>query len=88
MDVYINKTRRAIAIGGVLLVPGKKCQLKDVDKLKRLYPRFAELLEKGDIVEATKADTEPVRTPVNEKKGPAVEGTTEEPKAVSRRKRV
>ena len=89
MSAYINKTSRAIAIGGVLLVPGKKCQLKDVDKLKKLYPRFSELIAKGEVVEATKTITAPVSPAEAPQAPPAVEGgTNTEPKAVSRRKRV
>lgn len=86
MDVFINKTSRAITVGGVLLVPGKKCQLKDVDKLKKLYPRFAELLEQGDIAAAIK--DEPVKAPEYEAQPQqTADVATEEPKSV-RRKRV
>ena len=88
MSAYINKTSRAIAVGGTLLGPGKECKLDDINKLKELYPRFAELLDKGDVVEATKAVTAPVAASEAVQEATAVESKGEVSKPVSRRKRV
>ena len=83
MAKLVNKTNRAIAVDGLMLVPGKAQQVKDVKKLTAKYPRLAELFETGDIVEA---ESKTVDTKVTEEK--KSEETEEEvSRPIGRRKR-
>ena len=53
MSNLINNTKRVIVVDGVMLVPGKVQQVKDVKKLTAKYPRLAELIESGEVAENT-----------------------------------
>ncbi len=87
MDVFVNKTNRAIVIGGNLLVPGKQCCIEHANKLKSLYPRFAEMLDKGDIIPYTKDAGAPKNEERFEVESEVATGD-DEPKSIPRRKRV
>lgn len=86
MDVFVNTTSRAIVVGGNLLVPGKQCRIEHVSKLKALYPRFAEMLDKGDIAPYTKSTTAEDTKSYFEAEPEAAPDSDEKP--VPRRKRV
>lgn len=87
MDVFINKTNRAIVIGGNLLVPGVRCRIEHANKLKSLYPRFAEMLDKGDIAPYTKDAGAQKNEERSEVESEVATGD-DEPKPIPRRKRV
>ena len=87
MGIFVNKTSRAIVIGGHLLVPGERRRIDNAGKLKALYPRFAEMLDKGDIVSySTKDASESLKNDSFEVKTETA--ADDEPKPIQRRKRV
>lgn len=83
MASLVNKTSRVIVVGEYMLVPGKAQQVKDVKKLATRFPRFGEMLEAGEIVEAGSkaADTKVVEEPK------AKEPEEEVSRPIGRRKR-
>lgn len=76
MASLVNKTSRVIVVDGLLLVPGKAQQVKDVKKLMAKNPRLAELFEAGEVVEkevkaveeVKPTETEDTERPLNRRK--------------------
>lgn len=77
MGILVNKTRRAIDVDGLLLVPGVPQEVGDVQSLISSFPRFAQLVEVGDIVIKEK--------PVKKQKQVEPQNTEQEEESFKRR---